>query len=169
MQDDVINTFCEIKTHHSPTPSIHRPGAHLHSQWYVRSGSPDSPPFSDFWFLTTTGSGENDGTGQEYLAHKKQQPRWDHRGALGIFLLQGTRGRQYLMGEAPLYASAFPLIPHSPDAPPSHAIQRGPTSALTLHTAPSNPSGMDRFVSESQGGAKAVEQCPSLLEWRFFL
>ena len=40
---------------------------------------------------------------QGYLAHKKPPPPWDHRRALGIFLLYGPRGGRFLMGEVPRY------------------------------------------------------------------
>ena len=40
---------------------------------------------------------------QGYLAQKKRPPPKDPRRALGIVLLQGPRGRRFLMGEVPLY------------------------------------------------------------------
>ena len=42
---------------------------------------------------------------QGYLAHKKLPPPWDHRGALGIALLYGPRGAQFLMSEVPPHPS----------------------------------------------------------------
>ena len=40
---------------------------------------------------------------QRYLAHKKPPPPWDRHRTLRIFLLQGPRGRRFLMSEVPLY------------------------------------------------------------------
>ena len=40
---------------------------------------------------------------QGYLAHKKQPPPVGRRRAIGIFLLQGSKGALFLMSEVPLY------------------------------------------------------------------
>ena len=37
-------------------------------------------------------------------------PPWDHHRGLGIDLLQGSRGRQFLMSEVPLCGSRYGLL-----------------------------------------------------------
>ena len=42
---------------------------------------------------------------QGYLAHKKTPAPLDHHRALGIGLLQGPRGKRFIMSEVPLYCT----------------------------------------------------------------
>ena len=49
-----------------------------------------------------------------YLAHEKTLPPWGHRGAPGVGLLEGHRGRCFLMSEVPLYMCTPVIVESDP-------------------------------------------------------